>query len=204
MGSGSQSARTTWQKQPRDPVHAIIPARALSELARIATDGDQNIVMVVPPGRGQVIFHMKDTELVSQIIDGNFPDYRAIVPRSFKTRTVVSTPGLLKACRQAEIIAREGTNVARLNIMPTGDLKPGTVEVSAQSEETGSSEAKLDATIEGVPLLIAFNVRFLREVLEVIRTPNVSVETNAATTPGMIRPVGDEQFSHVIMPMHLG
>jgi DNA polymerase-3 subunit beta len=186
------------------PVHAIIPARALSELARIATDGDQTIVMVVPPGRGQVIFHMENTELVSQIIDGNFPDYRAIIPRSFKTRTVVSTPGLLKACRQAEIIAREGTNVARLNIMPAGDLKPGVVEVSAISEETGSSEARLDATIEGNALLIAFNVRFLREVLEVIKTPNVSVETNAATTPGMVRPVGDEHFSHVIMPMHLG
>lgn len=186
------------------PVHAIIPARALSELARIAVEGDQNIVMVIPPGRGQVIFHMENTELVSQIIDGNFPDYRAIVPRSFKTRTVVSTPGLLKACRQAEIIAREGTNVARLNILPAGDLKPGIVEVTATSEETGSSEAKLDATIEGIALLIAFNVRFLREVLEVIKTPNVSVETNAATTPGMIRPVGDEHFSHVIMPMHLG
>ena len=186
------------------PMQAIIPARALSELARIATDGDQNITMIIPPGRGQVIFHLKDTELVSQLIDGNFPDYKVIVPRTFKTRTVVSTPALLKACRQAEIIAREGTNVARMNTMPAGDMKPGIVEVSAQSEETGSSESRIDATIEGIPLLIAFNVRFLREVLEVIKTPNVSVETNAANTPAMIRPVGDEHFSHVIMPMHLG
>jgi DNA polymerase-3 subunit beta len=186
------------------PMQAIIPARALSELARIATEGDQNITMIIPPGRGQVIFHMKDTELVSQLIDGNFPDYKVIVPRTFKTRTVVSTPALLKACRQAEIIAREGTNVARMNTMPAGDMKPGTVEISAQSEETGSSESKIDATIEGIPLLIAFNVRFLREVLEVIKTPNVSVETNAANTPAMIRPVGDDHFSHVIMPMHLG
>jgi DNA polymerase-3 subunit beta len=186
------------------PMQAIIPARALSELARIATEGDQNITMIIPPGRGQVIFHMKDTELVSQLIDGNFPDYKVIVPRTFKTRTVVSTPALLKACRQAEIIAREGTNVARMNTMPAGDMKPGIVEISAQSEETGSSESKIDATIEGIPLLIAFNVRFLREVLEVIKTPNVSVETNAANTPAMIRPVGDDHFSHVIMPMHLG
>jgi DNA polymerase-3 subunit beta len=185
-------------------MQAIIPARALSELARIATEGDQNITMIIPPGRGQVIFHMKDTELVSQLIDGNFPDYKVIVPRTFKTRTVVSTPALLKACRQAEIIAREGTNVARMNTMPAGDMKPGIVEISAQSEETGSSESKIDATIEGIPLLIAFNVRFLREVLEVIKTPNVSVETNAANTPAMIRPVGDDHFSHVIMPMHLG
>jgi DNA polymerase III subunit beta len=185
-------------------VSAIIPARALSELARIATDGEQTVTMIVPPARGQVIFHLKDIELVSQLIEGNFPDYKAIFPRAFKTRTIISTPGLLKACKQAEIIAREGTNVARLNLVPGGDMKPGKVEISAVSEETGSSEIELDATIEGISLLIAFNVRFLREVLEVVKTPNVSLETNAATTPGMIRPVGDEHYSHVIMPMHLG
>ena len=186
------------------PVSAIIPGRALSELARIATDGEQTITMIIPPSRGQVIFHLKDAELVSQLIEGNFPDYKAIFPRSFKTRTIISTSGLLKACKQAEIIAREGTNVARLNLVPGGDMKPGKVEISALSEETGSSEIEVDATIEGATLLIAFNVRFLREVLEVIKTPNISLETNAATTPGMIRPIGDEHYSHVIMPMHLG
>lgn len=186
------------------PVSAIIPARALSELARIATDGEQTITMLVPPARGQVIFHVKDVELVSQLIEGNFPDYKAIFPRAFKTRTILSTPGLLKACKQAEIIARESTNVARLNIVPGGEMTPGKIEISATSEETGSSEIELDATTEGNALLIAFNVRFLREVLEVIKTPNVSIEMNTATTPGLVRPVGDDHYSHVIMPMHLG
>ncbi|HPH97778.1 MAG TPA: DNA polymerase III subunit beta [Anaerolineaceae bacterium] len=183
---------------------AIIPARALTELARIATEPEGLISMTVPAGRGQVIFHMKDVELVSQLIDGNFPDYKAIVPRSFKTRTILSTAALLKACKQAEIIAREGTNVARLNINPSDIAAPGHIEVSAQSEQTGSSEAMVDATVDGVPLLIAFNVKFLREVLEIIKTPNVVIETNAANSPGMVRPVGDETFTHVIMPMHLG
>jgi len=186
------------------PISAIIPARALSELARIASDGDQMVSMIIPQGRGQVVFHMKDIELVSQLIDGNYPDYKQVVPRNFKTRTVISTSALLKACKQAEIIARESTNVARLNICPAGDLKPGAVEISSQSEETGSSEIVVDATIEGNPLLIAFNVRFLREVLENIKTPNVSLETGVSNSPGLIRPVGDENFTHVIMPMHLG
>jgi DNA polymerase III subunit beta len=185
------------------PMTAIIPAKALSELARIAADGDQTVIMVAPPGRGQVLFHLKDAELISQLIDGNYPDYKAIIPRSFKTRTILSTSSLLKACKQAEIIAREGNYVIRLNLTPGGD-QPGQVEISAQTEETGSSEIVVDATIEGSPLLIAFNVRFLREVLDVIKTPNVSLESNAATTPGLLRPVGDDQFMHVIMPMHLG
>jgi DNA polymerase-3 subunit beta len=186
------------------PVTAIIPARALSELARVATDGNEMITMVMPKGRGQVIFRMKEVEVVSQLIDGTFPDYQQIIPRAYKSRTILSTQALLKACKQAEIFAREGSNVARLDIKSSGDLEPGAVEISAQSEETGSNETIVAATIEGVGLLIAFNVKYLREVLEVVKSPNVALETSAQNAPGVIRPVGDDNFLHVIMPMHLG
>ncbi len=199
------SVRKGTLSQPAaQPVSAIIPARALSELARVAADGGESIAMILPKGRGQVVFRMKDVEVVSQLIDGTFPDYQQIIPRSYKSRTILSTPALLKACKQAEIFAREGSNVARLNIKSAGDLEPGSVEISAQSEETGSNETIVAATIEGVGLLIAFNVRYLREVLEVIKTPNVALETTAPNAPGVIRPVGDDNFLHVIMPMHLG
>lgn len=185
-------------------VSAIIPARALNELARIASDGEQTIQMVLPKGRGQVVFRVKDAELVSQLIDGTFPDYQQIIPRSYKSRTLVSTASLLKACRQAEIFAREGSNVVRLNIKTNGEMQPGEVEISAHSEETGSNETLVEATVDGIPLLIAFNVRYLREVLEVVKSPNVAIETSAQNAPGVVRPVGDDHFLHVIMPMHLG
>ncbi len=185
-------------------VNAIIPARALSELARIAGDSD-TISMVVPEGRGQVIFRVKDAELVSQLIEGTFPDYEQIIPRSYKSRTLISTAALLKACKQAEIFARDGTNVARLEIKAAeNDMEPSEVEISAQSEETGSNETIVEATVDGIGLLIAFNVKFLREVLEIIKTPNVALETSAPNAPGVVRPVGDDDFTHVIMPMHLG
>jgi DNA polymerase-3 subunit beta len=181
----------------------IIPARALNELARIAGENDKSVSMVVPSGRGQVIFHLKDAELVSQLIDGNFPDYRAIIPRSYKTRTVMSTPAFLKACKQAEVIAREGNNVIRLNVIPE-DSGAGRVEINSQTEETGKSDIQVEANIEGSDILIAFNVKFLREVLDVVHAPNVALETNTNNAPGVVRPVGDEDFVHVIMPMHLG
>ncbi len=187
------------------PIEAIIPARALVELARIIGSGDGSMTMTFPPDRGQVIFHMDDLELASQLIEGSFPDYRAILPPKFKTHTLLSTSGLLKACKQAEIIAREGTNVARLNIIPDSDeASPGTLEISAQSEQTGNSEVLVDASVDGIPLLVAFNVRFLREVLEVIKSDNVWLETNAANTPGLLHPQGDDHFKHIIMPMHIG
>lgn len=187
------------------PVNAVIPARALTELARIASEGDQAITMVMPPGRGQVIFHMKDAELVSQLIEGTFPDLEQLIPRRYNTRTVLSTPDFLRACKRAEIFAREGSHIARINIQAgNGEMTPGKVEISGQSEETGFNQTDVDATVEGQPQLIAFNVRFLREVLEVINTPNAALETTAETSPGVIRPVGEEDFLHVIMPMHLG
>ena len=186
------------------PVNAVIPARALSELARISSDGDQAVTMIMPPGRGQVIFRLRDAELVSQLIEGTFPDYEQIIPRRCDTRAVLSTSTFLKACKQAEIFAREGSHIARINIAPGGELKPGTVEISGQSEETGYNQNVVDASIEGHALLIAFNVRFLREILDVIKTPNVALETTVDTSPGVIRPVGEDNFLHVIMPMHLG
>jgi DNA polymerase III, beta subunit len=199
------SVRKGTLSQPAtQPFTAIIPARALGELARVAGDGNEMISMVLPKGRGQVVFRMKEVELVSQLIDGTFPDYQQIIPRAYKSRTILSTPALLKACKQAEIFAREGSNVARFNIKSAGDLEPGSVEISAQSEETGSNETIVAATIDGTGLLIAFNVKYLREVLEVIKSPNVALETSAANAPGVIRPVGDDNFLHVIMPMHLG
>lgn len=190
------------------PISAVIPARALSELARIVGDSDQNLVMVMPPGRGQVIFRTRDIELVSQLIEGAFPDYEAIIPRRCDTRTVISTSNFLKSCKQAEIFAREGSHIARLEIKPGGDLQPGAVEISGQSDQTGSNENVIEATIEGKALVIAFNVRFLREVLDVVTTPNVALETTSETSPGIVRPVGGpesgaDDFLHVIMPMHL-
>lgn len=185
---------------------AIIPARCLVELARVASDGEAPLYMVLPKGRGQVVFRVKDVEVTSQLIDGTFPDYQQIIPRKYTSRTLVSTASMLKACKQAEIFAREGSNVARLNIKSgNGQLQPSEVEITATSEETGKNETIVEATVDGSGVLIAFNVRFLREALEVIKTPNVAFETSAPNAPGVVRPVGgEEEFLHVIMPMHLG
>jgi DNA polymerase III subunit beta len=186
------------------PISVIIPARSLTELARVAPDGDETLQMAIPKMRNQVVFRAKDVEVTSQLIDGTFPDYQQIIPRKHSTRTLVATNALLKACKQAEIFAREGSNVARVNIKSGGSGQPGELEISAISEETGKSETIVEASVDGGGVLIAFNVKFLREALEVMKTPNVAIEMTAANAPGVLRPVGDDNFLHVIMPMHLG
>ncbi len=181
-------------------LEVIVPARALTELARIAAS-EGELALVAPPGRGQIIFRVDDIELVSQLIEGQYPAFEQIIPRDYHTRTVLSTAAFLKACKQAEIFAREGSNIVRLDITP-GEDRPGELRVSSQSE-TGASETTLTATVEGDPIVIAFNVRFLREALEAIQTPEVALETTAPASPGVVRPVGDDAFLHVVMPMHL-
>ena len=103
-------------------VSAIVPAQALKELARVASDGEEPIYMVLPKGRGQVVFRVKDVEVVSQLIDGTFPDFQQIIPRSYKSRTLVATSSLLKACKQAEIFARED-RAKRHATQRSGDLR---------------------------------------------------------------------------------
>jgi len=200
------SVRSAALSEPvKNPFKVIVPSKALQNLSRIAANAEEPIQMVLPKGRGQVVFRVKDAELTSQLIDGSFPDYQQIIPQNLRTKTIVSTESLLKACKQAEIFAREGTNVVKLDIQGSDDPNaPGTMIISAQSEETGKNETMVSCVIDGDPILIAFNVKYLREVLEVVRTGNVVIQTSAPNAPGLITPNDNLDFQHVIMPMHLG
>jgi len=199
------SVRTLSLPQPvPDPFSIIIPARSLVELGRISGEQKDPIVITVTPTRNQVLFQLTDIVLVSQLIDGNFPDYRQIIPRDYTTRTVVDTAAFLKACKTALIFARDVAHIARVHIKPGSELTPGHMIVSATSAETGDDVSESDASVEGEEIEIAFNVKYLIDVLSVVGTPQVTLDTTTSSSPGVIRPVGDVDFTHVIMPMHLG
>lgn len=187
-----------------EPFSVIIPARALSELARIASDDTEAIYISLPEGRNQIIFDMDNIVLVSQLIDGNFPDYTPIIPKRHSTRTVVGTADFRKACRTAEIFARESSHTARVRVEPGDEIMPGHATIAATSAETGDNVAQIDASVEGEPVEIAFNVKYMTDVLNVIDTPQVALETTSPMEPGVLKPVGDNDFVHIIMPMHFG
>jgi DNA polymerase-3 subunit beta len=187
-----------------DPFSIIIPANALTELRRVSGDQEEPIDIHVTPERNQVIFELSDVVLVSQLIDGNFPDYRQIIPRQHHTHTVVDTGPFLKACKMAQIFARDAANITRIQVEPGSELEPGRVRVSATAAETGEDVSELDASVDGEAVEIAFNVKYLIDVLSVTDTPQVSLDTTTSSSPGVLRPLGDNDFTHVIMPMHLG
>jgi len=181
----------------------IIPARALQELARISAEESDPIRMTIAPNRSQVFFHMANVDLVSQLIEGTFPDHKQIIPKSYATRTVVDAAEFLKAVKIASFFARDAANIVRLRITPGEQGMGGRLTIMATSAELGDNVSEVDAAVDGEPIEIAFNAKYLIDVLSVINTPQVALETSNPSSPGVIRPVGDENFVHVIMPMHI-
>lgn len=179
----------------------LVPAGALADLVKLLADPDEVVTLGFAPGK--VIFAAGNLSVGIQMIDGNFPDYKMILPKSFKAHATLNTAALLKAVKQAEVIARSGNNVVHLKWVPAGE-NPACVEVTAVSEETGNATSMVDTTLEGAGFEIAFNVRFLKEALEAMKAPTIAFDMNDHKSPARIIVVGDDCFTHVIMPMHLG
>ncbi len=187
-----------------EPMEVIIPARALMELARISGEQEQPVGVSIIPARKQILFQLEGIDLISQMIEGKFPDYNQIIPDNGGTRSVLDTANFLKAARVSHLFARDSANIVKLEITPSGDeLMNGRITLMATSAELGDNVAEVDASIEGDPMEIAFNAKYLIDVLSIIDTPQVALETAASSSPGVLRPIGDENFIHVIMPMHI-
>jgi DNA polymerase-3 subunit beta len=186
------------------PVSVIIPARALAELGRVSGDQENPVVINITPSKSQVLFHLDNIDLVSQLIDGNFPDYNQIIPKKKETRTIVGTAELLKACKAANVFARESANIIKLTIEPGSEMTPGHITIQATSAETGDNVGEMDATVDGVSTQIAFNVKYLIDLLSVANAAQVAMETTTPSSPGKFVPVGDDSFLCVVMPMHIG
>jgi DNA polymerase-3 subunit beta len=180
----------------------IIPARTLAELNRQLADQEEAVALMVDPDKSQALFRLKNIELVSQLVQGTFPNYAQLIPQSYSTRAVVDVGAFLRATKTAAIFARDGSGIVRLVMVPgSGKLAPGKMTVSARSEEVGDDVGEIDAVIEGEEAKIAFNGKYLAEVLGVLSEEQVALEVTTPSSPGVIRPVGVENYVHVVMPM---
>ncbi|MDD5038736.1 MAG: DNA polymerase III subunit beta, partial [Dehalococcoidales bacterium] len=178
----------------------IIPARTLAELNRLMTD-EETVDITINPNKSQALFRLKDTELVSQLVQGAFPQYTQLIPQNYSTRGEVDVAEFLRAVKTASIFARDGSGIVRLVMTPGAELTPGKMTVSARSEEIGDNVGEIDAIIEGEESKIAFNGKYLVDVLSVLRESRVALETTNPSSPGLIRPVGADNYIHVVMPM---
>jgi len=184
-----------------EKTEVIIPARTLAELNRLAADEEEAIQITVNPNKSQILFRLKNIELVSQLLQGTFPNYTQLIPQSCGTKAVVDVAEFLRATKTASIFARDGSGIVRLVIAPGSELTPGKITVSARSEELGDDVGDIDAIVEGEEAKIAFNGKYLTDALSVLQEAQVALETTNPSSPGVIRPVGVDNYIHVVMPM---
>lgn len=184
-----------------EKMEVIIPAKTLAELSRLITDQEDPVQITVNPNKSQILFKLKNIELVSQLIQGTFPQYEQLIPTNTGTKATVDVAEFLRATRTAAIFARDGNGIVRLIITPGGELTPGKMMVSARSEEIGDNEAEVSAIVQGGESKIAFNGKYLTDVLSVIKEAQVILETTSPSSPGVIKPAGSDDYVHVVMPM---
>lgn len=187
-----------------EPLSIIVPARAMNELARVLGEAEEPVELTVTPNRNQLTCRAGNIEFVTRLIDGTFPEVRQLLPKQYTTRTVVSREGLAGAIRRASIFARDANDVVKLAITKGDEeFSPGTLQVSANAVEVGDNVSDVDASVEGPNGTIAFNVRYLADVLGALKTAQVALEMQGSNSAGVIRPVGNADAVYVIMPMHL-
>ncbi|HEY3164302.1 MAG TPA: DNA polymerase III subunit beta [Candidatus Limnocylindrales bacterium] len=191
------AVKTITVLDPVEETSVVIPARALNELSRILADTDDPVSIVLAHSRNQLLFHLEGVDLVTRLIDGQYPNYQSVLPASHATRAVLDREELLRAVRPAALIAHESANIVKLGVGLDGD---GAITVSANAE-VGDHIGRVEAAIEGDGTTIAFNARFLADVLEKVDADQFALELNGPLSPGVFKPVGDDRYVHVVMPL---
>lgn len=182
-------------------LEVIVPARSYMELERVLGDTDDPLDVFITPNRSQVIFHTNEADIVSRIIEGQFPNYKQVIPAAAPlTRVVVQREELLNATRLASFFARDAANIVRFGVEPGEELP---LVVSATAAEVGDQTGRVDATVSGAPTTIAFNSRFVSEALGSLTAPEISLELGGPLAPGVLKVVGDESYLHVVMPLRI-
>jgi DNA polymerase-3 subunit beta len=182
------------------PKSVIVPAKALLELSRIMGDQAEPIgVSLLGNGNEptQILFHLTHADLVSQLLDGKYPDYKAILPEDTTTIVTVDGAQLAIACKAANVFAREAQNIMAFT------AHAGELIVQATSTETGDNNSVIDATVTGPDVTIAFNVQYVKDLLGVLDKHSIQIHLTDAAHAGLFTDETLPNFRGVVMPMSI-
>lgn len=175
----------------------VVPARSYNELLRVLSDSDDPLDIMLATSKSQILFHLEGIDLVSRLIDGQFPNYQQVLPTSHASRAVVDREELLKAVRLSALIASSAANVVKLSL---GDESEATVTIAAAAD-VGDATGEVEAALEGDQVQIAFNARYLQEALQNVDHEQLALEFSGPLSPGVLKPTSDDDYVHVIMPV---
>ncbi len=172
----------------------IVPRKAVQEAIRVLGAGEDMQVALV---ENQFVLKMSNFVLVARLIEGQFPNYEQVVPKGHPCRLVVSRSALTAALRRVSVLSEDRTKPVKIL------LSPGSLKLTASSQELGEAEESLPVEYAGEELMIQFNARYLLDALGALETDQVVAELKDSLSPGIIRSLEGEEYFCVIMPMRL-
>ena len=184
-----------------------VPARTLNEVNRLLSSQKDPVEFLVSPVGKRIIFNLDAVEIVSTLIEGNFPNYNQLIPEKSESKAVIRTGDLLQATRMAGVFARNGagnSGIIKMELEQGEGETEGRIKVSSKSEEIGDSEGVIFANLEGEDGKIAYNFKYLSDAVEALGDETIIMETSSPSSPGVFRPGSDSDSSLVvIMPMYI-
>lgn len=176
----------------------VIPAKALVEVSKIALEEkEEDEIYLGLIGSNQIGFVVGDTTIITRLIEGQYPNFERIIPKIYTTKIKTNKEQFLRAIKSAAIFARDNANIIRLSLMD------GKILVTANAPQVGENKIEVEASIEGDGGEIAFNSKFLAECLMNLSSDEVIFEMTGSLNPGVFKPVGDDSYFHIIMPVRV-
>ena len=171
----------------------LVPGRALSELARLVGNTGE---LTLRLGEREATFEVGGTRLTTRLIEGEFPNYRQLIPPTYPNKLTVAREPLMEAIRRVKILARDATPI---RLQMTSD----SLRLTAITQDVGNAVEELDAVLEGTELTVAFNPDYFASGVEAVGGDEVTLETNDALKPAVLRAVGRSDYLYLLMPVRV-
>ncbi len=176
-------------------IQCIVPSRTIIELGKILAYGDEK-ELEVGISKNQILFNMGNVQLMSRLIEGKFPDYEKIVPKSSRTKVQVGAEELSNVVKRVSLFAKENNNSIKVSATNDGKLLLATEET-----KVGEEKAEINVTMEGENNKIALNAQYLIDVLNFIQSEKVILEMDDKLSPVLVRPLDNKDYVYIIMPL---
>lgn len=171
----------------------VIPGRTLNEVSKLAYENEDKVIITIT--ENQILFKLKDICIISRLIDGHYPNYKQVIPNDFNSKLRVKTKDLLDSVERAALLAKEGSNIVKINI------NENKLIINLNSPDVGRIHEEINIFKNGEDNQIAFNSKYIIDVLKVIDSEEIYLEMNGSLSPGVITPVDNDNYLYLILPV---
>ncbi|MBD1911469.1 MULTISPECIES: DNA polymerase III subunit beta [unclassified Leptolyngbya] len=182
-----------------DTFDVTVPGKALRELERMLQMNSAGNAIAVRFDQGQLIFEWENQRLTSRLLEGQYPNYRQLIPRQFSRQMTVDRRAFTSSLERIAVLADQKNNIVKFNI----DSGAQEVVLSVDAPDVGSGREAMPAQVSGDDLEIAFNVKYLLEGLKAFNTTDIQMQFNTSTSPSIIVPLGGMKMTYLVMPVQV-